>query len=103
MTTKWGRLRKVATEAGRDHAHGGPDRRAEFASRGTDVRDAYDSGKRNAEREMQEQAEQDERLLPLRNIRDEAKKIWTEANARDVAALARVVEELAEYLMEKES
>lgn len=87
MTTKWGRMRKAATEAGREHAHGGPDRRAEFASWGADVRDAYDSGKRNAER----------------NIRDEAKKIWTEASARDVAALARVVEELAEYLMEKES
>lgn len=103
MTTKWGRLRKVATEAGRDHAHGGPDRRAEFASRGIDVRDAYDSGKRNAEREMQEQAEQDERLLPLRNIRDEAKSIWIEANASDVKELARLITELAEYLMEKES
>lgn len=103
MTSKWGRMRKAATEAGREHAHGGPDRRAEFASRGTDVRDAYDSGKRNAEREMQEQAEQEERLLPLRNIMNEAKAIWIEANASDIRELGRLVTELAEYLMEKES
>jgi hypothetical protein len=100
MSTKWGRQRKAATEAGALHADGGPDRRAEFASRGSDVRDAYDSGYQNRRQEMARQADAFDH--PLRQISRDANALWTRADSSEVSELARLIEGLADYLVEKE-
>lgn len=100
MTTKWGRMRNAAREAGALHAEGGDDRRAEFASRGSDVRDAYDSGYQNRQQEMARQAEAFDH--PLRQISRDANALWTRAESSEVAELARLIEGLADYLVEKE-
>lgn len=100
MSTKWGRMRSAAREAGADHADGGEDRRAEFASRGTDVRDAYDSGYQNRLQERARQAEAESH--PLRQISREANAIADRAESSDVRELADLVERMADYLIEKE-
>jgi hypothetical protein len=100
MTTKWGRMRNAAREAGALHAEGGDDRRAEFASRGSDVRDAYDSGYQNRRQEMARQAEAFDH--PLRQISRDANALWTRAESSEVAELARLIEGMADYLVEKE-
>ena len=100
MTTKWGRMRNAAREAGAYHADGGEDRRAEFSSRGTDVRDAYDSGYQNRLQERTRQAEAESH--PLRQISREANAIADRAESSDVRELADLVERMADYLIEKE-
>ncbi len=98
--TIWGRQRKAATEAGAYHAQGGDDRRHEFASRGVDVGLAYQQGYENERRRMEEQAERENH--PLRRISREANALWNRAESSDVSELARLVEELADYILEKE-
>lgn len=100
MSTKWGRLRSAAREAGAFHAEGGDDRRAEFASRGSDVRDAYDSGFQNRKQEIARQAEAFDH--PLRQISRDANALWSRADDSDVSELASLIERLADYLVEKE-
>lgn len=100
MSTKWGRMRNAAREAGADHADGGEDRREEFASRGRDVRDAYDSGYQNRLQERARQAEAESH--PLRQISREANAIADRAESSDVRELADLVERMADYLIEKE-
>ena len=100
MTTKWGRMRNAAREAGALHAEGGDDRRAEFASRGSDVRDAYDSGYQNRVQDRARQAEAFDH--PLRQISRDANALWTRAESSEVAELARLIEGMADYLVEKE-
>lgn len=102
MTTKWGRMRSQATEAGCAHAYGGEDRRAEFASRGPDVRDAYDSGYRNAQREIAEQNEREDRLRPLRDISRRALRLHGRSTDPDFVELGELIEQLADYLISKE-
>lgn len=102
MTTKWGRMRSQATEAGCAHAYGGEDRRAEFASRGPDVRDAYDSGYRNAQRDIAEQQEREDRLAPLRDISRRAIGVRERSNYPEVVELGELIEQLADYLISKE-
>lgn len=97
--TIWGRQRKAATEAGAYHAQGGPDRRAYFASLGRDTRDAYDKGFQN---ETTEQNLRDERSRhPLRQISAAAYRIRSNPDP-EVSELARLVEELTDYILEKE-
>ena len=100
MSTKWGRMRNAAREAGADHADGGEDRREEFASRGRDVRDAYDSGYQNRLQERARQAEAFDH--PLRQISRDANALWSRADDSDVTELATLIERLADYLVEKE-
>lgn len=100
MSTKWGRQRKAATGAGAFHAQGGDDRRAEFASRGTDLRDAYDKGFQN---EQQDQARRDAaEAHPLRAISREANRLVETIAGDEPRQLAELVERLADYLLEKE-
>lgn len=100
MTTKWGRMRNAAREAGALHAEGGDDRRAEFASRGSDVRDAYDSGYQNRQQEMARQAEAFDH--PLRQISREASNLGLASGDSAVNEIASLIERLADYLVEKE-
>lgn len=100
MTTKWGCMRAAATEAGALHAQGGDDRRAEFASRGTDVRDAYDRGFQNQQQEAARQQEVFDH--PLSQIAREA-NILTTSDTSEVRELADLIERMALYLVEKES
>lgn len=100
MTTKWGRMRNAAREAGADHADGGEDRRAEFASRGSDVRDAYDSGYQNRLQERARQAEAFDH--PLRQISREASNLGLASGDSAVNEIASLIERLADYLVEKE-
>lgn len=96
----WSKQRKAATAAGAYHAQGGDDRRAEFASRGSDLRDAYDKGFQN---EQQEQSRREAAALhPLRQISAEANAIWNRAESREVSELASLVERMADYLLERE-
>lgn len=100
MTTKWGRMRNAAREAGADHADGAEDRRAEFASRGSDVRDAYDSGYQNRLQERARQAEAENH--PLRQISREASNLGLASGDSAVNEIASLIERLADYLIEKE-
>lgn len=98
--SKWSKLRKNATEAGAFHADGGDDRRDEFASRGTDLRDAYDKGFQNRERERAEQEKAESH--PLRQISREANALYDRTEDSDCRDLANLVERLADYIVEKE-
>ena len=98
--SKWGRLRKAATEAGAMQADGGDDRRDEFASRGADLRDAYDAGFRNRERERADQQEAFDH--PVRQISREANALYDRTEDSDVRELCNLVERLADYITEKE-
>jgi hypothetical protein len=100
MSTKWGRMRNAAREAGAEQADGGDDRRAEFASRGSDVRDAYDSGYNNRVQERAREAEAFDH--PLRQISRDANAIWSRTNDSDVSELASLIERMADYLAENE-
>lgn len=98
--SRWGKQRNAAREAGAYHAQGGPDRRHEFASRGVDLGLAYKAGYDNEVRRMEEAAERENH--PLRRIIREANILWNGASLSEVAELARLVEELAQYMLEKE-
>lgn len=97
--SKWRSQRNAATAAGILHAQGGPDRRAEFASRGSDLRDAYDKGFQNEEQDQlrRDQAENH----PLRQISSKAYLIRSNPDP-EVAELAELIEQMADYLLEKE-
>lgn len=101
MSTVWGRRRKSAREAGAYAAQGGPDRRREFDSLG--VVHAYDEGYQNEIDEMQVRKDQDDRLAPLREISREANMLVLSAQSSESAELARLIERLADYLLEKEN
>jgi len=98
----WAKLRAAATEAGRLHADGGEDRRHEFASRGTDVRDAYDKGYNNHIRELEEAAERQRH--PLRQARNRL-NLMVERQRQGLpveAELISMIHEIIDYLLEKE-
>lgn len=99
MSTRWSRQRKTATEAGAFHAQGGDDRRGEFASRGADLRDAYDKGFQNEQQDQaRRQAEQNHPLRAIsRKAQGQASNPWGTDATRAVAGL---VERLADYLIE---
>ena len=101
MSTIWGRRRKQARQAGAYAAQGGPDRRREFDSLG--VVHAYDEGYQNEIDEMQVRKDQDDRLAPLREISRDANTIYDTSDDSDIMALARLIERLADYLLEKEN
>lgn len=104
MATLWQRRRKAAREAGAYHADGGPDTRAHHASHGTDCADAYDDAfaDRRREREANIAREIAVRDHPLTAIKREADALAYRADSEEVTELARLVERLAEYIMEKE-
>lgn len=98
MSTRWSRQRKTATEAGAFHAQGGDDRRGEFASRGADLRDAYDKGFQNEQQDQaRRQAQEDH---PLRAISRDANALWNRAESSEASELASLIERLADYLIQ---
>lgn len=98
--SKWSRQRSAAREAGAYYAQGGPDRRHEFASRGTDLGLAYQQGYDNERRRMEEQDERDNH--PLRQISREANRLVETVESSEARQLAELVERLADYILEKE-
>jgi hypothetical protein len=98
--SKWSKQRKTATEAGAYHAQGGDDRRAEFASRGSVLRDAYDKGFQNEQQEMARR--QEAQNHPLRAISREANRLVETIAGDEPRQLAELVERLADYILEQE-
>lgn len=97
--SRWGKQHKAASEAGAYHAQGGDDRRHEFASRGVDLGLAYQQGYDNERRRMQEQDERENH--PLRQISAGAYRIRSNPDP-EVSELANLIEQLADYMLEKE-
>lgn len=105
MATKWGRQRKAAREAGEYHADGGEDTRAFHASRGTDCAEAYADAyaDRMAYHERNMLAERERVNHPLTNLAMRAEALAYRGETPEVAELARMIEELAQYIVEKEA
>lgn len=101
MTTKWGRQRKAAREAGAYAAHGGPDRRREFD--GIGVVHSYDEGYKAEIEEMQVAKDRAERLAPLEQINNQADALAMRSDNEEVRGLADMIRDLTQYLMEKDS
>lgn len=100
MATLWQRRRKAAREAGAYHAEGGPDTRAHHAALGQDCADAYDDAYKDSVRFREEQAAAANH--PLTTIKREADALYWRSNDGDVMGLARLIESLADYILEKE-
>lgn len=103
MATIWQRRRKAAREAGAYHADGGFDTRAHHARFGQDCADAYDDAYADRRREREEQIA---REIALRDhpatISREASALSYRTDDSSVMELARLVERLADYIIEKE-
>lgn len=97
--SRWGNLRKQATEAGACHADGGDDRRSEFASKGRDLLLAYDTGYQNQQRSAKEAAEAFDH--PFRQIERDANSLYMNTESSDVEQLARLIERLAQQCAEE--
>lgn len=110
MATLWQRRRKAAREAGAYHADSGFDTRAHHARFGQDCADAYDDAYADRRREREEQiAREEEQIAREIALRDHPATISREASAlsyrtndSSVMELARLVERLADYIIEKE-
>lgn len=104
MATLWQRRRKAAREAGAYHADGGPDTRAHHAALGQDCADAYDDAFADRKRDREEQVAREIAIRdhPLTTIKREADALYQRTDNSDVAELARLVESLADYILEKE-
>lgn len=98
--SRWSKQRNEAREAGAIDAQGGFDRRHEFASRGIDLGLAYKEGYDDQVRRMEEAAERENH--PLRQISRDANGLWGRAESSEVCELARLIEQLADYILEKE-
>lgn len=101
MTSKWGRQRKAATDAGAMAAQGGEDRRAEFASRGSDLRDAYDAGYRNEQQAMERAFERQNHPLTL--ISRRAQTLVENSDSEEVREIADILDDITTYLINRES
>lgn len=100
MATIWQRRRTAARKAGAYHAEGGPDTRAHHASRGQDCADAYDDAFKDRIAALDLARERS--IHPLRQIVSSADSIGRRSNDSDVTELARLVELLAQYTLDKE-
>lgn len=98
--TLWQRRRKAAREAGAYHADGGPDTRAHHASLGQDCAEAYDDA--FADRRRDRENEIARHNHPLRQLINEADALAFSAESEEVTQLARLVERLAQYMLDKE-
>ena len=98
--TLWQRRRKAAREAGAYHADGGPDTRAHHASLGSDCAEAYDDA--FADRRRDRENEIARHNHPLRQLVNEADALAFSAESEEVTHLARLVERLAQYMLDKE-
>lgn len=105
MATIWQRRRKAAREAGEYHADGGPDTRAHHAAQGKDCAEAYADAyaDRVAHHERNMLAEQERVNHPLSNLAMRAEALAYRGETPEVAELARMIAELAQYIVEKES
>lgn len=100
MATIWHRRRKAAREAGEYHALGGPDTRAHHASLGQDCADAYDDAFKDRVAALDLVRERS--THPLRQIISDANAVWRRSDDSDVAELANLIEQLAQYTLDKE-
>ena len=100
MTTKWGRQRKAAHEAGAYAADGGPDRRREFDTLG--VVHSYDAGYQQRKQDREDQIEREQKLQPLRQINNQADALASRSDNEEVRELADMIRDLTQHLLEKE-
>lgn len=94
--SRWTKLRAQAREAGRYAAQGGPDERRKYDGMG--VVHAYDEGYQREVEEAQHQADRDERLAPLRQIRNQADALASRSDNEEVRELSDMIRDLADYL-----
>jgi hypothetical protein len=99
-STVWHRQRKNAEAAGREDACSGEDRRAQFAEQGRDVAEAYDKGLRQQKADDEAAAAAFDH--PLRQISRDANALWSRAESAEVSEVCRLIEAMADYLVEKE-
>lgn len=101
MTTKWGRQRRAAREAGAFAAQGGPDRRREFDGLG--VVHSYDEGYKEEIEQRQAEADRLERLEPLQQINNQADALASRSDNEEVREIADMIRDLTQHLMEKDN
>lgn len=99
--SRWTKLRAQAREAGRYAAQGGPDERRKYDGLG--VVHAYDEGYQREVEESQHQADRDERLAPLRQIRNQADALASRSDNEEVRELSDMIRDLADYLESKDN
>jgi len=102
VTSIWGKRRRAAREAGQYHAQGGPDTRAAWTEK--HCAEAYAAGyDEQMEYFNQQQTRQTAiRDHPLTQIKHEADALAYRSDNSEVTELARLIERMAEYIMEQE-
>lgn len=99
--TVWQKKRRSAREAGWEDAELGNYRYDHFAKQGSDVGSAYIDGRNERLGEMAAaQARWDN---PLLKISLQAANLVSATDSSEVRELAEMIEQLADYLLEKES